>query len=130
MKEHIQSKECRTVLVVDDDSSLLRSLGRLIRSAGFNVRTFDRPAHLLASEVPKTNVCLLLDVHLPEMTGVQLYEMLSIVEVHAPRNKLTRKPDAGNPQVRFEEEGVTPPFVKNCTLRVIRGNKMASWNQK
>jgi FixJ family two-component response regulator len=84
MKERTQSKESRTVLVVDDDSRFLRALGRLIRSAGVNALTFDRPAHLLASEVPKTNVCLLLDVHLPEMNGVQLYEMLAVARHDLP----------------------------------------------
>jgi two-component system, LuxR family, response regulator FixJ len=84
MKERTQSKEPRTVLVVDDDSRFLRALGRLIRSAGVNALTFDRPAHLLASEVPKTNVCLLLDVHLPEMNGVQLYEMLTVARHDLP----------------------------------------------
>ena len=72
MKAHTQSKESLTVLVVDDDSRLLRSLARLLRSAGVNALTFERPAHLLESNVPKTNVCLLLDVHMPEMNGVQL----------------------------------------------------------
>ena len=84
MKERTQSKESRTVLVVDDDSRFLRALGRLIRSAGVNALTFDRPTHLLASEVPKTNVCLLLDVHLPEMNGVQLYEMLTVARHDLP----------------------------------------------
>src|SRR5580700_6220206 len=84
MKAPTQSEEPRTVLVVDDDSRLLGALGRLIRSAGVNALTFDRPAHLLASEVPKTNVCLLLDVHLPEMNGVQLYEMLAVARHDLP----------------------------------------------
>jgi two-component system, LuxR family, response regulator FixJ len=84
MKERTQGKESGTVLVVDDDSGFLRALGRLIRSAGVNALTFDRPAQLLASEVPKTNVCLLLDVHLPEMNGVQLYEMLAVARHDLP----------------------------------------------
>src|SRR6266550_5870848 len=94
MKEPTQSKERRTVLVVDDDSGLLRSLGRLIRSAGFEARTFERPALLLASEVPKTNVCLLLDVHLPEMNGVQLYKMLAVDRHDLPVIMMTGRDDA------------------------------------
>ena len=73
MMTHTQSKEPRTVVVVDDDSRLLRSLASLISSAGFNALTFEQPAQLLASQLPKTDVCLLLDVHMPEMNGVQLY---------------------------------------------------------
>jgi two-component system, LuxR family, response regulator FixJ len=94
MKAHGQSEESRTVLVVDDDSRLLRAIARLIRSAGVKALTFDRPAHLLASEVPKTNVCLLLDVHLPEMNGVQLYEMLAIAQRDLPVIMMTGRDDA------------------------------------
>jgi FixJ family two-component response regulator len=94
MKAHSQSKEPRTVLVVDDDSRLLRSIARLIRSAGVNALTFERPAHLLASEMPETNFCLLLDVHMPEMNGVQLYEMLAIARHDLPVIMMTGRDDA------------------------------------
>jgi two-component system, LuxR family, response regulator FixJ len=93
MKAHTQSEEPRTVLVVDDDSRLLRSLARLIRSAGVNALTFERAAHLLASEVPETNVCLLLDVHMPEMNGVQLYEMLAVARHDLPVIMMTGRDD-------------------------------------
>ena len=93
MKAHSQSKEPRTVLVVDDDSRLLRSIARLIRSADVNALTFDRPAHLLASEVPETNACLLLDVHMPEMNGVQLYEMLAVTRHDLPVIMMTGRDD-------------------------------------
>jgi len=94
MKAHTQSKESLTVLVVDDDSRLLRSLARLLRSAGVNALTFERPAHLLESNVPKTNVCLLLDVHMPEMNGVQLYEMLALARHNLPVIMMTGRDDA------------------------------------
>jgi two-component system response regulator FixJ len=94
MKAHTQSNETRSVFVVDDDSRLLRSLARLIRSAGVNALTFERPAHLLASEMPQTNVCLLLDVHMPEMNGVQLYEMLAVVRHNLPVIMMTGRDDA------------------------------------
>src|SRR5258705_705758 len=97
VKAHTQSEEPRTVLVVDDDSRLLRSLARLIRSAEVNALTFERPAHLLASEVPKTNACLLLDVHLPEMNGVQLYEKLAVARHDLPVLMMTGRDD---PQTR------------------------------
>jgi two-component system response regulator FixJ len=83
-----------TVLVVDDDSRLLRSLANLIQSAGVEALTFDRPAHLLASEVPTTNVCLLLDVYMPEMNGVQLYEKLAVARHALPVIMMTGRDDA------------------------------------
>jgi FixJ family two-component response regulator len=63
-----------TVIVIEDDPSVRRSLRRLIATAGFNVQTFDRPSTFLESDSPISNVCYVIDVHLPEMTGVALCE--------------------------------------------------------
>jgi two-component system, LuxR family, response regulator FixJ len=93
MKANTQNKE-RTVLVVDDDSRLLRALATLIRAAGVNALTFERPADLLAAEVPATDVCLLLDVHMPEMNGVQLYETLTAARPDLPVIMMTGRDDA------------------------------------
>ncbi len=122
VKAHTQSEEPRTVLVVDDDSRLLRSLARLIRSADVNALTFERPAHLLASEVPKTNACLLLDVHLPEMNGVQLYEKLAVARHDLPVIMMTGRDD---PQTRHLLERVSAiavlikPFDESLLLDAI-----------
>src|ERR1700730_4810248 len=64
------------VIVIEDDPSVLRSLRRLIATAGFNVQTFDRPSTFLESDSPISNVCYVIDVHLPEMTGVALCDEL------------------------------------------------------
>ena len=88
-----------TVLVVDDDVRLLRSLAILIHSAGFNALTFDRPVHLLASELPKTDVCLLLDVHMSEMNGVELYETLAVDRPDLPVIMMTGRDDAQTRQL-------------------------------
>ena len=93
MKANTQNKE-RTVLVVDDDSRLLRSLATLIRAADINALTFERPAHLLAAEVPETDVCLLLDVHMPEMNGVELYETLTAGRPCLPVIMMTGRDDS------------------------------------
>ena len=94
MKVTTQNKGRRTVVVVDDDARLLRSLAITIRSAGVNALTFDRPAHLFASELPKSDVCLLLDVHMPEMNGVQLYERLAVARPGLPVIMMTGCDDA------------------------------------
>jgi len=65
------------VIVVEDDPSVLRSMRRLIVGAGFAVRTFDRPSALLDSELPTSNACFVVDLHLPEMNGVELCEKLA-----------------------------------------------------
>ena len=66
-----------TVLVIDDDLSVLKALARLIRSSGYDVRTFSRPSALLADDLPTANACLVVDVNLPEMSGADLCEALA-----------------------------------------------------
>jgi len=54
---------------------------RALRAAGLKVATFDRPSALLASEVPATNACMLVDVHLPEMNGIPLGLRTAAIEL-------------------------------------------------
>ena len=72
-----QEQEIRTVLIVDDDPSVLRSLERLVRAGGFEVRAFESPKALLSSEIPQTRTCMIIDVNLPEMSGVELCDVLA-----------------------------------------------------
>ncbi len=90
----VQVRERSTVLLVDDDPSILPALARLIRAAGFSVRTFDRPSAVLASETPKTNACMLVDVHLPEMNGVELCKALAESGRSLPAIMITGRTDA------------------------------------
>jgi CheY-like chemotaxis protein len=73
----VKAGEAATVVLVDDDPSVLRALSRLIRAAGFKVLTFDRPSALLASAIPRANACMVVDVNLPEMSGSELCSALA-----------------------------------------------------
>ncbi len=64
------------ILVVDDDASVCRALARLLRSYGFEVATFGSAAEVLASGPPEDAICLVADVRMPEMGGVELVEQL------------------------------------------------------
>ncbi len=100
------SHENATVLVVDDDPSILSALARLLRSAGFKVRTFDRPSALLASETPKTNTCMLIDLHLPEMNGVELCKALAESGRDLPAIMITGRTDAVTKQLLEQADSV------------------------
>ncbi len=65
------------VTVVDDDASFLRSVGRLLRSSGYTVETYGSARQLLEALPAALPRCLILDVHMPEMTGLQLQEQLA-----------------------------------------------------
>jgi len=64
------------VILVEDDPSVLRAMRRLLQVPGFKVRAFARPNDLQATGIPGPDACLIFDVHLPEMTGVELYQAL------------------------------------------------------
>jgi len=64
------------ILVVDDDESVCRALARLLRSFGYEVTTFASAAELLAAGPPDDTLCLVADVRMPEMGGVELCEQL------------------------------------------------------
>jgi RNA polymerase sigma factor (sigma-70 family) len=65
-----------TVFVVDDDESVRRSLERLVRSVGLNVETFATAREFLSADRPNWPVCLVLDVRMPGMSGLDLQEEL------------------------------------------------------
>ena len=72
------------VSVVDDDISVRRSLERLIRSAGLDVSVFVSAEEFLASDHSRKVDCLILDVRLPGMSGVELYRHLLASECKLP----------------------------------------------
>jgi FixJ family two-component response regulator len=82
------------VLVVDDDPSVLPALARLIRAIGLTVETFDRPSALLASKMPKSNACMLIDLYLPEMNGIELCNALAESGCDLPAIIITGRGDA------------------------------------
>jgi FixJ family two-component response regulator len=86
--------EAATVIVVDDDPSVLRALARLIGAAGFRVLTFDRPSALLASQMPKSNACMIIDLNLPEMNGSQLCHALAASGRALPAVLITGRNDS------------------------------------
>jgi FixJ family two-component response regulator len=74
----------RTVLVVDDDASLLRALQRLLQELHLEVLTFSSAEAFLASEIPDGDVCLLIDVYLPGMSGIELCKRLAASDRSLP----------------------------------------------
>jgi FixJ family two-component response regulator len=72
------------VSVVDDDISVRRSLDRLIRSVRLEVRVFSSAEEFLNSDDPRKADCLILDVRLPGMSGVELHRHLLARRCNVP----------------------------------------------
>jgi FixJ family two-component response regulator len=66
-----------TVCVVDDDPSVCKALGRLIKSAGFNVKRYGSAQKFLDDDHPKEPDLLVLDVRMPGMNGLDLQNHLA-----------------------------------------------------
>ncbi len=72
------------VYVVDDDPSVLKSLERLLRSAGYDVETFTSALEFLESHHRDTPGCLILDVEMPVLNGLDLQERLAARDIAFP----------------------------------------------
>ena len=72
------------VFVVDDDASIRDSLRDLIRSAGLNVQTFASAQEFLTSQRPDALSCLVLDVQLPGLSGLDLQQKLTKGDAQIP----------------------------------------------
>jgi len=69
-------QESFTVYVVDDDESIRRALKRLLRSMGYHAVTFDSAEEFMEATSCRGEGCLVLDIRLPGMTGLDLQEKL------------------------------------------------------
>ena len=72
------------VFVVDDDDAIRESLCGLLRSAGLNVETFSSAKAFLRQEVPAVPACLILDVRMPGLSGLDLQNELADAKRQIP----------------------------------------------
>lgn len=72
-----------TVYIVDDDASVRKSLGRLVRSAGYNDSVFSSAGEFLQGPLPTGPSCLVLDICMPGMDGLVLQETMNSPENRA-----------------------------------------------
>jgi FixJ family two-component response regulator len=81
------------VSVVEDDRFFRESMGRLMRSLGFSVEAFPSAADFLASPRLVETACLIADVHMPAMTGVELHKRLIEMGYAIPTILVTAYPN-------------------------------------
>jgi FixJ family two-component response regulator len=124
------------VFVVDDDPSVRRSLGRLIRSAGFTVEAFASAQEFLDRPRPDIPGCLVLDIHMPGVSGLDLQDELAAGEVNLPIIFLTgygtvpasvRAMKAG--AVDFLEKPVDDGALVDAIHQAVERNRQARLEQ-
>jgi FixJ family two-component response regulator len=110
------------VFVVDDDPSVRKSLGRLLKSAGYRVETFASAREFLRRGEHPGPGCLVLDVQLPELNGLELQQTLAGTADSLPIIFISGHGDIPM-SVRAMKNGAVDflpkPFMAKDLLRVI-----------
>jgi len=110
------------VCIVDDDRSLLRALGRLLRIAGFTVEAFASAEEFLETEHRVPPRCLVLDVRLGGMSGFQLHDLLLATGTPPPVVFITAHDDPDTRE-RARRAGAIPylrkPFEETALIDAL-----------
>jgi two-component system response regulator FixJ len=112
----------RTVHVVDDDAAVRRSLERLLDAAGFRVVSYDSSLAFLQAARGLSGGCVLLDVRMPGMDGLEVQARLNQLNVSLPVIMMTGHGDVPS-AVRAMKAGAVDflekPFDDETLLRTI-----------
>lgn len=112
------------VFVVDDDESVRTALGNLFRSVGLRVEVFGSAAELLRSKLPDVVSCLVLDVRLPGLSGLDFQAELAKAHLHIPIIFMTGHGDVPM-SVKAMKAGaidfLTKPFRDQDMLDAVTG---------
>ena len=83
--EYVSPRELyKLIYIIDDDPSVRRGLGRLLKAAGFSVRAYASGKEFLDHEKAIEKDCIILDVQMPGMNGLELQQLLRDDDLHVP----------------------------------------------
>jgi FixJ family two-component response regulator len=124
------------VFVVDDDASVREAVGRLITSVGLRVETFGSTREFLDATRPESPACLVLDVRLPDASGLELQRDLAEAGVQIPIIFITGHGDVPM-SVRAMKAGavefLTKPFRGQDLLEAIQeaiARDRVAWHER
>ena len=112
----------KVISIVDDDPSVREGMMDLLRSMDFDVEAFERATDFLNSDRLRSTSCLIADVQMPKMTGLELYDRLIGLGNIIPTILITAFP---NPRDKAcaQRAGVTcylaKPFTESELLNCI-----------
>jgi FixJ family two-component response regulator len=110
------------ISIVDDDDSLRNSLNNLIRSVGFGVQGFSSAEAFLNSSELHDTACLILDVRMPGMSGLELQRQLAVTHCRIPIILITSHGDDGARGRALEAGAIDflyKPFREEALLNAI-----------
>jgi len=106
------------ISIVDDDPSAREGITDLVRSMGYDAQAFERAEEFLASPHLERTDCLITDVRMPGMTGLELHDRLVSSGISIPTIVTTAFPlDAD--RLRAEQSGVCCYLAKPCDEQLL-----------
>jgi FixJ family two-component response regulator len=123
------------ISIVDDDDTVRAATESLVRSLGFETRTFASAEAFLQSTSPRETRCLILDVQMPNMTGIELQTRLSELGFEIPIIFITAYPDEVVRQRAMEAGAVAfllKPFdvygqrFSDCIFETLKQDKRSA----
>jgi FixJ family two-component response regulator len=117
-----QKKILAVIGIVDDDESVRDSISSLLRSAGYKTESFESAEAYLNSDRASEPNCLLLDVRMPGLSGLQLQSELNHQKVSIPVIFITAHPDEQVRERALSEGAVAvlgKPFNDDVLLGAI-----------
>jgi FixJ family two-component response regulator len=121
-RERRNATERPLLSVIDDDESIRESLPDLLREFGFDAQAFSSAREFLLSEYLDTTKCLILDVAMPGMTGLDLQQELKRRGQAIPIIFITGQKDDGIRDQAFKEgaaQFLYKPFTDTAVLDAI-----------
>ena len=111
------------IAVVDDDASVLKAMVRLLRASGFEVMSFASGREFLKACEQTMPDCVVMDVHMPGMTGLDVHAAMLDQHLQLPVIFITAYNDAGLRQ-RAKEQGavafLSKPLIAQTLLDAIQ----------
>jgi FixJ family two-component response regulator len=109
--------------VVDDDASIRRALRRQLQILGFNALDFQSAEEFLTSDIPTGDACLLLDVYMPGMSGIELCRSMAESGRCLPTILISGRDDPQTRKIMRDAHPVASllkPFDEKILVRAIR----------
>lgn len=83
------------ISIIDDDESMRVAIGRLVRSLGYAERGFASAEQFLERRLDESLVCIITDIQMPGMSGIELKKHLNALSCHLPVIMITARQEPG-----------------------------------
>lgn len=122
MNAELMPNQYQSIVIVEDDAGMKKAIERLLRAAGFQPVSFASAEELLQTEAAASAACLVLDIHLPGLSGLELGRLLATSGCAKPVIFITGQDE---PTLRDEARRIgcayfRKPFEGKALLEAIR----------